>query len=425
MHSIDHFFPVIQECFEKFCINIEHYPLADSQHNLHRDSMAEHKKLFLALLFSASEAEIESNVNRMIAHSIEHNIPYLFVYSELITIIRQTLSSLIKEENFDDLALINNYFTIHEKSIETLFLTSYLDQLRKIYLLRLSHISRLSEKKLMIHYENHLKWLIKLIDFIQHIEGAGCPELRHTHCQFGKWLHDTTFTYLVSTSHFKSIENLHANLHNLAADLVNYAHKANTRSSILIHFIQQIDYTSLEMGNEIAILNEIEVSSKDPLTELLSRRLLNIVLTKQLEISQATGQELSLIMCDLDHFKLINDKYGHLAGDAVLQNFAHLLRHTFRQSDYLFRFGGEEFLIVLPATGEKVVFTLAQTLCTATRAQNVVYEKDSITYTISAGVYSISYDPSTPITQESIDHYIACADTKLYAAKEHGRDRVE
>lgn len=425
MHTIDYFFPVIQECFEDFCINIEHYPLADSQHNSYTESMAEHKKLFLALLFSASEVEIENNVNRMIAHSTEHDIPYLFVYSELITIIRQMLSGLIKEENFDDLALINHYFSIHEKCIETLFLTSYLDQLRKMYLLRLSHISRLFEKKLMIHYENHLKWLIKLIDFIQNIEGAGCPELRHTHCEFGKWLHDTTFAYLVSTSHFKSIENLHANLHDLGANLVNYAAKPNARSSTLIYFMQRIDYTSLEIGNEIAILNEIEVSSKDPLTELLSRRLLNKVLTNQLEISQATGQGLSLIMCDLDHFKLINDKYGHLAGDAVLQNFAHLLHQTFRQSDYLFRFGGEEFLIVLPATDEKAVFTLAQTLCTATRAQKVVYEKDSITYTISAGMYAISHDPSAPIRQESIDHYIACADTKLYAAKEHGRDRVE
>jgi len=425
MNAIDHFFPAIQECIENFCINIEHYSLIDSHHYLYTDAIAEHKKLFSVLLLSTSEVEIKANVRRMIDHTIEHEIPYLFVYGELITVARQLLSSLIREKKFDDLAMIDEYFSVFEKKIELLYLTSYLDRLRQKYTLRLARLSELFDKKLMVHYESHLKWMLNLIDFIQHVEENGYPELRHTHCNFGKWLHTTTFTYIISTSHFKVIENLHINLHDLAANLVNYVHKPNAQASTIIHFMQRIDYTSLEIGNEIAILNEIEVSSKDPLTELLSRRLLDKVLIKQLEIAQATEQSLSLIMCDLDHFKHINDRYGHLAGDAVLKNFANLLRRTFRQSDYLFRFGGEEFLIVLPSTGEESVLALGESLCRAARAQEVVYENDIIHYTLSVGVYSIAYDSLQNITEESIHLHLASVDAKMYRAKAHGRDRVE
>lgn len=425
MYAIEDFFPAIQECIENFCMNIDHYGLTDSHHHLYTDALTQHKQLFAALLFSTTQEDLETNVNAMISHTIQNEIPYLFVYGELITITRQLLGKLINEQNYEDLPMLNRHFSLHEKRIEELYLTSYLNQLREKYSLRLSRIANLFDKKLMIHYENHLRWMLKLINFIQHIEGEGHPELRHTHCDFGKWLHATTFTYIISTSHFKVIENLHANLHDLAANLVNYVHGPNTQSATLIHFMQRIDYTSLEIGNEIAILNEIEVSSKDPLTEVLSRRLLTKILTNQLEISQATGQDLALIMCDLDYFKLINDTHSHLAGDAVLKNFADLLRKTFRQSDYLFRFGGEEFLIVLPSTSEEAAFTLGTALCNAARKQEVIYKKDIIHYTLSVGVHSIAHDPSHPITEESINRHLASVDTKMYMAKSHGRDRVE
>ncbi len=425
MYPIEHYFPAIQECVENFCINIDHYDLTDTHHYLYTDAIAQHKKLFASLLVSSSPQEIQKNVNAMIAHTIEHDIPYLFVYGELITVTRQLLGTLIKEKKFDDLAMVDHHFSIYEKQIESLYLAHYLDQLHQKVTHRLARISELFDKKLLIHYESHLKWMLKLIDFIQHVKEENYPELRHTHCDFGKWLHATTFTYLISNDHFKVIENLHVNLHDLAANLINYLRANDTKSATLIHFMQRIDYTSLEIGNEIAILNEIEVSSKDPLTDLLSRRLLNKVLTNQLEISQTTGQELSLIMCDLDYFKKINDTYGHLAGDAVLENFADLLRTTFRQSDYLFRFGGEEFLIILPSTSESSAYTLGNLLCKASRVQEVIYENNIIHYTLSVGVYTITHDSSVPLTEERINGYLASADMKMYAAKNNGRNRVE
>lgn len=182
MSAIEHFFPAIQECIEKFCINIDHYGFTDSHHHLYTDAIAEHKKLFSALLFSTSQTQIQRNVNAMIAHTIDNEIPYLFVYGELITVTRQLLGNLIKEGNFDDLAMIDAHFSIHENKIEKLYLTSYLDQLRQKYTFRLSRIADLFDKKLMIHYENHLRWMLKLIDFIQYNDEYHHPELRHTHC---------------------------------------------------------------------------------------------------------------------------------------------------------------------------------------------------------------------------------------------------
>ncbi len=425
MQDINHFFPVIEKCIENFCINIEHYDLNQSACYLYTDAIAEHKKLFSAFLLSTSNSEVETNVRSLIAHTIENEMSYSFVYGELMTVMKNLLSTLIVDKNFEDLAMVNQHFLYHQNRLESLYLTSYLDGLRQKYTLRFSRLSELFDKKLMIHYENHVKWMLKLIDFIQHIDGAVYPELSHTHCDFGKWLHTTTLTYVISTPNFKVIENLHVNLHDLAANLVNYSSKQNAQAATFIHFMQRIDYTSLEIGNEIAILNEIEVSSKDPLTGLLSRRLLNKILTKQLEISQTTGQVLSLLMCDLDYFKQINDTYGHLAGDAVLQNFASLLSRTFRQSDYLFRFGGEEFLIILPSTGEEAVLTLGENLCRAARIQEVAYEDHTIHYTLSVGVYSIENDPSQQITEDHIYRYLASVDSKMYTAKAHGRDRVE
>lgn len=108
-----------------------------------------------------------------------------------------------------------------------------------------------------------------------------------------------------------------------------------------------------------------------------------------------------------------------------MKNFADLLRVSFRQSDYIFRFGGEEFLIVLPSTGEKTAYTLAQKLCKATQSQEVIYENKVIHYTLSAGVHTIVNDVSTAITEEHISNYLASADLKMYTAKTKGRNRVE
>ncbi|HQT36228.1 MAG TPA: CZB domain-containing protein, partial [Sulfuricurvum sp.] len=296
MNSIDYYIEDIQACIQKFCINIDPSELTNTHHDLYTDAITEHKKLFIDLMFCTSEDEINFKTEAMISYAIDHNILYMFIYGELITLARSLLGKLIEENNCDDLTLINRHFVAHEERIATLYLSKYLEQMHHKYDLRISHVLQLEDKKLMIHYEDHLQWMKRLITYVEHSKDANYPELCHTNCEFGKWLHSTTLSYLITTSHYKIIENLHVNLHDLAANVVKYAQKQDLQSATLIHFIQRIDYTSLEIGNEIAILSEIEVSSKDSLTDLLSRRLFDKIFTNQLESSHAANKDFTLIL---------------------------------------------------------------------------------------------------------------------------------
>ncbi|MDO9208564.1 MAG: sensor domain-containing diguanylate cyclase [Sulfuricurvum sp.] len=426
MKPLHHYFPDIRECVQDFCINLENIQSSRSNDLLYTHAIMEHKKLFLNLLLSTSEEEIDTNTKALVYFTIEHDISYLFLYSELITIARKLLGNLAEKQEFENIAEINRYFAEHEKRITTLYLQKFLKQLTRKNDLRLSHIAIMPDKKFMIHYESHIRWILNLIRYVQQTEFDNqYPELDPKHCEFGRWLNNATTSYLLSTSHFSVIEKLHINLHDLAANVINYCKSKELLPATLIHLMQKIDSYSLEIGNEIAFLNEIEESAKDPLTHLLTRRLFNKIMMNNLDISKATGREFALIMCDLDHFKAVNDTYGHGIGDVVLKHFSGLLEQTLRKSDYIFRFGGEEFMVLLPTTNKEEAVVLAQKICDTTAAEEVVFENISIRYTVSLGVVSVLIDNTIPIHQSTIDRYIAQVDEKLYLAKERGRNRVE
>lgn len=426
METIRQYFPNIRECVHNFGINLESMQLGTSNEMLYTHAVTEHKKLFLDLLLSASDDEIERNTKALVQFTIEYDISYLFLYSELITVARKLLGSLVEKQDFDNITAINRYFAEHEERITALYLDKFLQQLTLKNELRLSHLAIMPDKKFMVHYENHIAWILHLIRYIQQNECDDThPELNSDHCEFGKWLHNATTTYLISMSHFKVIEKLHTNLHDLAANAVNYCKSREFHPATLIHLMQRIDYYSLEIGNEIAFLNEIEESAKDPLTHLLTRRLFDKIMMNKLDISKATGREFALMMCDLDYFKSINDTYGHVVGDAVLKHFSNTLQQKLRKSDYIFRFGGEEFMILLPATGKDEALVLAQQICNTIAASEVVFEDLRIRYTVSIGVISVLMEGNMIIHQDTIDGFVAQVDEKLYLAKERGRNRVE
>jgi len=427
MLVIKQYFQEIQECVQDFNISLESLQGDHSKDILYTHALSEYKKLFLNLLLSTSNEEIERNTKVMVNFTIEHEISYLFLYSELITVVRKLLGILLDKNDLEHIHEINNFFTEHENRITSLYLQSFLKKIKLKNELRLSHISEMPDKKFMIHYESHIQWILNLIIYIeQSVYDDNYPELNPNMCEFGKWMHSATTSYLISTTHFKIIEKLHMNLHDLAANVVNQCQKDNNpRPSIIIHLMHRIDYYSLDIGNEIAFLNEIEESAKDPLTHLLTRRLFNKIMLNKLDIAKATGREFALMMCDLDHFKKVNDTYGHAVGDIVLKHFSSTLENTLRKSDYIFRFGGEEFMILLPMTDKKEAVTLAQKVCNVIAASTVVVEDITIQYTVSIGTISIIIDNKVSINQETIDKYIIQVDEKLYLAKDKGRNRVE
>lgn len=156
----------------------------------------------------------------------------------------------------------------------------------------------------------------------------------------------------------------------------------------------------------------------DPLTGLPNRAAWSERLEHEIKQWQQHGNTLSLAMLDLDHFKRINDNYGHLAGDKVLKIIATVLRKRLRGPDFIARFGGEEFVLLMPATPPAVGAKLLETLRAAIEACPFHFKGERVTITISIGL-------ATFRAGEHSDLVLKRADQALYRAKNAGRNRVE
>lgn len=161
-----------------------------------------------------------------------------------------------------------------------------------------------------------------------------------------------------------------------------------------------------------------EQATHDPLTGLYNRRYLEDSLSRELILAERNRHPVSVIMCDLDDFKAINDRYGHLGGDEILRTFGDLLKQQVRGSDIYCRYGGEEFLLVLPQMSGGNAGERAEQLRTAIAAAPVSFGASQIAVTASFGVATFPQDSRTG------DELIAAADRALYAAKAAGRNRV-
>lgn len=157
--------------------------------------------------------------------------------------------------------------------------------------------------------------------------------------------------------------------------------------------------------------------SRDGLTGLLKHSRIKEALEVEIARSERNSVPLSVVMIDLDHFKLVNDTYGHAAGDQVIRAMAHLLKHRLRKSDLIGRYGGEEFVVILPDTSSEIAEKLV--LDTLQRFSELTF-KDGLrefTVTFSAGIASTG-DQVTPVA------LLAGADKALYQAKTEGRNQV-
>lgn len=172
----------------------------------------------------------------------------------------------------------------------------------------------------------------------------------------------------------------------------------------------------LKRTNELLL----ELSNTDHLTGLFNRRYLMEALGKEVQRSTRKGGNLSLVILDIDHFKQVNDQYGHLQGDIVLQKVALLLQKELRNYDIAARYGGEEFIAVLPdATIEEAVF-VANRVRSSVQTTRFSGELSQLALTISLGVAMFSKDDNI-----TVDSFIKLADDALYRAKANGRNRVE
>ena len=156
----------------------------------------------------------------------------------------------------------------------------------------------------------------------------------------------------------------------------------------------------------------------DSLTRLFNRRYLDTICRRHTDISMKQGHSFSILMIDIDHFKLINDNYGHDSGDAVLKQFSELLLLSVRTSDFVFRTGGEEFLVLLGNTDEKDALIVAEKI--RQKCEEYIFilpESRNIQKTCSIGVATFNGHPD-------YNRIIKLADLALYEAKEKGRNQA-
>ena len=160
-----------------------------------------------------------------------------------------------------------------------------------------------------------------------------------------------------------------------------------------------------------------ESVSRDSMTGLYNYRCCMELLDQEIYRARRYQLPLSVVMADIDHFKEVNDNHGHLAGDMVIKQLAHLLRQSVRTSDYVARYGGEEFILILPETGTTGARTIAERLRQKVEQSALKYDGVTIPITVSFGITSKDREPHC-----SVEKMISEADQALYLAKQAGRN---
>jgi diguanylate cyclase (GGDEF)-like protein len=199
--------------------------------------------------------------------------------------------------------------------------------------------------------------------------------------------------------------------------LVNIDMKVYNPSEMLLQALA--DYAAIAIENARAVNRIQELSITDDCTGLYNARHLFTVLAEELHRSERFGYEFSLLFLDLDHFKSVNDEYGHLIGSKLLGQVGQSLRENLRLVDAAFRYGGDEFAILLPQTGTDAALLVARRLMTMFRTKEwLAGQGFSLLLRASIGIACYPADGTTP------QDMVHCADELMYQVKQGGRDNV-
>ena len=197
------------------------------------------------------------------------------------------------------------------------------------------------------------------------------------------------------------------------------ASQQNAYDANQIRLVETIAYqTSIAMDNAKLFERMQEMAITDSLTGLYNRRYFYMVLDNEFERAKRYQTPLSLIMMDIDHFKKVNDEFGHLVGDDVLRAVSEICMKLLRQSDNMFRYGGEEFMIILPGTKQEEALNVAERIRSTIEEAVIKTKKGNVKITLSIGVSEYGESHS------ELSEFIESADRTMYEAKKAGRNCV-
>ncbi|WP_419660289.1 two component system response regulator modulated with diguanylate cyclase [Desulfosarcina variabilis str. Montpellier] len=240
-------------------------------------------------------------------------------------------------------------------------------------------------------------------------------------CQAIRKENPSRYVYIVMLTSKGSKDDI---ISGLGAGADDYVTKPAHHAELVARLKTGIRILELEKSLKDAV-DEIHLMSiTDPLTGIYNRGYINQRLPQEINRSIRYHRELSLVMCDIDHFKTVNDTYGHMSGDIVLKGFVKSLTGSIRQQvDWAGRYGGEEFLVVLPETGLEGAMVLAERIRKTVETTPIQTSGDAIQITASFGVTGFSAaDWKHAMSPELI---LQMVDSLLYEAKDEGRNRIK
>ncbi|MFK5949190.1 MAG: GGDEF domain-containing protein [Methylococcales bacterium] len=343
-----------------------------------------------------------------------------------VDILKQYIFRLLIKEEVKETAilvnLINRIIDLAVMLFNNIFFDNFIQQKKDEQNLRQHYISH----NLALEFEQSradlLHWQRELMTLLFYpyskVSTKNITPLSRS--KFGLWIDHRAALLFYNQSEVKKIK---ANLYQIDKQLVEVIHLNKTEKweqlaeqvTEMDQLIITTDWLLDQVAKDIA---ELE-NNKDPLTKMFTRRYLPNIIQHEIHYCLERNVSLGLIMVDLDYFKNINDLYGHTVGDSVLSITAAILSNSIRAYDYVFRYGGEEFLILINNTNSKNCQAIAEEIRTKVENhsfKDLPFIKDPITISLGVAMFDKHPDYEQLINQ---------ADQALYMAKKNGRNRVE
>jgi diguanylate cyclase (GGDEF)-like protein len=228
---------------------------------------------------------------------------------------------------------------------------------------------------------------------------------------------DSLSSYKDTNIQFEQIAQMHEQTVNECSDLINLPELTNRFNEIQTHMSDEVKKANkiiMQLVEQVKTLEE--TSNLDALTKVYNRRALSAYLD-EICSREDVNYELHLLILDVDDFKVINDTYGHVAGDKILIFLANILKKTLRDGDKIFRYGGEEFVIVLNRIDNIHCKSIADRLLNLVRKNKLIYKGQNIRVTMSVGTTKYK-------EQDTPDTLLSRADKALYKAKNSGKNQM-
>jgi len=225
---------------------------------------------------------------------------------------------------------------------------------------------------------------------------------------------------LSKKEHSNEICRINSDIHDQTSMLFYYIGKKDYNQAFnLFSNIKESFLLFVQLLGSLERINTIQNLSYDDLTGLLVRRDLTYLFENQIMVADRLNKNIAVIMADIDYFKRVNDNFGHRAGDCVLKKFADVILDNIRVTDHAFRYGGEEFLILLYGVDSRTAWEISERIRTIVYNTDIHYQDYKLNITCSFGI--TMYKPNDNIDSNAL---IALADKNLYKSKEQGRNRV-